>query len=284
MLEVICQSIPKKPIFMNAVDYKDKIILLKTSITATQNDKVEDAHFYNIFVLLYGLEASNDTCMAYFNKAIKNAPISACNSSFVREGNFRQVYNKSEKDHIILSKMKPLCDSVWNSLDSNLIRILTEVEIEDQRFRKNLVDSYWVSDGKKMMEKQEELDRNNTKIISSIIDSFGYPGRNMVGLELENVAFLVIQHSDLETQQKYLNTIKNASEKNQLLFYAYPLLYDRICMKKNIPQLYGTQTIYDHRKEKQSLYKIDDPVKVNERRKQYGLSTIEYKIKSNGLE
>jgi hypothetical protein len=55
-------------------------------------------------------------------------------------------------------------------------------------------------------------------------------------------------------------------------------------MNKNLPQLFGTQTIYDHRSEKQSLYKIDDPVKVNERRKQYGLSTIEYKIKSNGLE
>jgi hypothetical protein len=278
------QTLPIKPQFMSEVDYKDKKLLLKNSIFKIKNENAEDAHYYNVFVLLYDLEAPIDTCLNYFRQAIRVAPVSACNSSFIRSGNFKFHFHKTDKDSLILSKMKPICDSVWNTLDSNLIKILKEVEINDQKYRKNIVDSYWVTDGKKLMEKQEELDKINTKILTKIIDSLGYPGRNIVGLELEDVAFLVIQHSDLVTQEKYLNIIKEASENHQLSMFAYPLLYDRICMNKNLPQLYGTQIIYDHRKEKQTLYKIDDPIKVNERRKQYGLSTIEYKIKSNGLE
>ena len=279
-----CQSMPEKPINMSEKDYENNISVLKTSLKSINSKRAQDSYYYNSFLLFYELEAPMDTCFKYFNYAIKIAPVSTCNSSFITENRFIKYFNNNARDSIFLSYMIKKCDSVWNSLDSNLISILKEVEINDQKYRKNIIDSYWATDGKKLMEKQEELDKINTKIITKIIDSLGYPGRNTVGLDLEDVAFLVIQHSDLETQQKYLQVIKDASEDYQLLFYAFPLLYDRICMKKNLPQLFGTQTIYDHRKEKQTLYKIDDPIKVNERRKQYGLSTIEYKIKSNGLE
>ena len=39
-----------------------------------------------------------------------------------------------------------------------------------------------------------------------IIDEVGYPGKSMVG-DQSGTAFLVIQHADLEVQEKYLDII-----------------------------------------------------------------------------
>lgn len=279
----ISQFIPIRPQKLSEKDYRDKLIYLRSGLKATES-RAEDSHYYNNFVLYYDLEAPIDTCLNHFYRAIKYAPISTCNSCFQREGCFKEHFFSSVRDKEILNVMIPKCDSVWNTLDSNLMIILRRILDDDQKYRVNLVGSKWITTNKKIPKEQEELDKKNTDIIIKIIDSLGYPGRNMVGLELEDAAFLVMQHADLNTQQKYLNLIKQASENYQLLLYAYPMLYDRICMKKNLPQLYGTQSIYDHRTEKKSLYKIDNINLVNMRRKQYGLSSIEYKINHNDLE
>ncbi len=278
------QFIPIKPQKLSESDYNEKLIYLRSGLKACESNKTEDSHYYNNFVLYYDLDAPIDTCLKHFKRAIKNAPISTCNSCFQRDGSFKEYFFSTDRDKEILNVMIPVCDSVWNTLDSNLMNKLNCLLNDDQKYRRNLVGSKWVATTKKLPKEQEALDVKNTGIISKIIDSLGYPGRNMVGLELEDVAFLIIQHSDLNTQEKYLNLIKVASESNQLFLYAYPMLYDRICMKKNLPQLYGTQTLFDHKTDKQSLYKIDNINLVNKRRKQYGLSSIEYKIFHSDLD
>lgn len=283
-LNGISQFIPVRPLKMSEKDYKEKLMYLRSGLKATEGNMAEDSHYYNNFILYYDLEAPIDTCVKHFNRAIKNAPISTCNSCFHREGCFKEHFFSSERDKEILKVMIPKCDSVWNTLDSNLMITLRTILDDDQKYRRHLVGSKWISTNKKIPKEQEELDKKNTDFIIKVIDSLGYPGRNMVGLEMEDVAFLVIQHSDLKTQQKYLNLIKEACENYQLFLYAYPMLYDRICMKKNLPQLYGTQSVYDHKTEKKSLYKIDNINLVNKRRKQYGLSSIEYKVYHSDLE
>ena len=88
------------------------------------------------------------------------------------------------------------------------------------------------------------------------------------------MAWSVIQHSNIKTIEKYLPIIKKATENNQLFSHAYPFMLDRLCVLKNIPQLYGTQQIFNKEKQVMEVYKMDDIKEVNMRRKKYKLPEL----------
>lgn len=58
----------------------------------------------------------------------------------------------------------------------------------------------------------------------------------------------------------------------------YPYLMDRILMGKGQKQMYGTQFSYDEKLKKVSLYPIEDPIRIDERRAAYHLLPLKYDI------
>jgi hypothetical protein len=168
--------------------------------------------------------------------------------------------------------MDELCNCVRNSYDTDLISKLKSIEEKDQRYRGKIGNSITLNQLKKNGEwkKQLDLDANNFEEIKKIINKIGYPGRSKVGYENEAIAFLVIQHSNINFMEKCLPLVHTASKNHELKTMYYAYLYDRIKMLKGEPQLYGTQ--YDLQGK---LHKIKDIENVNERRSKIGLLILD---------
>jgi len=163
--------------------------------------------------------------------------------------------------------MDALCGCLKESYDTGLIEKLKEIKEKDQRYRSQL-ETKTLEELKTegLWQLQLELDAENLKQVKKLIDSHGYPDRSQVGYPYEEIAFLVIQHSELEFMEKCLPLLLKASEEKKLNSKYYAYLYDRIQMLKGQPQLYGTQFTL-----KGEVYLTVDPKNLENRRRKVGL-------------
>ncbi|MFD0794751.1 TonB family protein [Mucilaginibacter litoreus] len=133
-----------------------------------------------------------------------------------------------------------------------------------------------------LMNRQAAIDKTNLGKVEQIIANYGYPGKTLVGKELSNVAFMVIQHNDLESQEKYLTTFMQAADKGELDASLLPLMIDRVRTAKGKPQVYGTQ-LHEIKGGGVQIYPIEDEAFVNERRKKAGLPPLQDYLNKWGI-
>jgi len=86
---------------------------------------------------------------------------------------------------------------------------------------------------------------------------------------------LVIQHSDLETQQKYLPMMREAVTLGNARADNLALLEDRVALGLGKRQVYGSQIAREPETGQYYVLPLIEPEKVNERRAEVGLGTIE---------
>ncbi len=155
---------------------------------------------------------------------------------------------------------------------SSIIRQLSAIRERDQNIRR-------YDDSVKFI---TQVDSANLVQIEAFISKYGWPGKSFVGIEGNYTIWLVIQHSDLATQEKYLplleQSVKEGESRPQDLAY----LTDRILMRKGKPQIYGTQLWSNQGV--WEFWKIEDEKNVNERRKRAGLGSIEEYANLVGIE
>ncbi|MFK8160838.1 MAG: hypothetical protein AB8H12_00105 [Lewinella sp.] len=117
-------------------------------------------------------------------------------------------------------------------LDVELVRLIEQLYEQDQRFRK---DHY-------QPELQTPLDRENERIIDSLYTVYdAYIGNDLVGDKFETVMWLVIQHSRLETMERYLPAVHQAVQKKTLAEAPLRMLIDRVYTQKTGRQVFGSQ-------------------------------------------
>ncbi|MCK4307641.1 hypothetical protein KAW50_05380 [candidate division WOR-3 bacterium] len=182
----------------------------------------------------------------------------------------------------VIEKLGKKIEEYEASLNTELVQKLKDIGEKDQRCRKQMREvgkKYgWQSDEmKELGKKQNELDSLNLIRIEAIIEEYGYPGKSLVGMQ-SSVAFLVIQHSDLETQEKYLPLLKESADKGELSWASLALLIDRIHTRKGEKQIYGSQ-IKQTEDGKYELGPIEDEPNVNKRRAKVGLGPLEEYVK-----
>lgn len=79
---------------------------------------------------------------------------------------------------------------------------LNDVFVKDQLYRRTFdSNNYGI-----MM----ETDKANLAVVTKIIDSLGWLGKSEIGDSANSALFLVIQHSDVLTMEKYLPILKKA--------------------------------------------------------------------------
>jgi hypothetical protein len=86
--------------------------------------------------------------------------------------------------------------------------------------------------------------------------------------------FLVIQHSDSQTQVTYLPAMRTAVQLGAARAEDLALLEDRILTEQGKPQIYGSQVRMDSAG-KASFFPILDEINVNRRRATVGLGPLE---------
>jgi hypothetical protein len=121
----------------------------------------------------------------------------------------------------------------------------------------------------------ERTDSINLVTVERILDTYGWPSG--LSEDANNAIFLVIDHSNLETMNKYLGVFQDAASRGILPMQDLVTLEDRILMNSGKPQFYGTQSrqISKDGKTQTYIWPVCNPDSLNERRASVGLSTIE---------
>jgi hypothetical protein len=97
----------------------------------------------------------------------------------------------------------------------------------------------------------------------------------MVGGQANSTLFLVIQHADTATRQKYLPMLRAAVKEKKALPGQLALMEDRVALAEGRRQVYGSQLADDGRAAGHFYVSpLEDPDHVDERRASMGLGTM----------
>ncbi|RYF64936.1 MAG: hypothetical protein EOO39_25765 [Cytophagaceae bacterium] len=161
-----------------------------------------------------------------YNAACSWALSSSADSAFFQLTRIATKANYKNYDHIISdSDLNSLhSDSRWQpllavvkqnkekaelNLNKPVVAALDSVFEEDQKYRLQLNDiekRYGVNSEE--MQDQWALinkkDSSNLAVVRSILDKYGWLGEDAIGTRGVSALFLVVQHADLSTQEKYI--------------------------------------------------------------------------------
>src|ERR1041385_6339397 len=153
-----------------------------------------------------------------------------------------------------------------SSTDTMAIKKQLEMILErDQKTRTNGDSASFV----------QYIDSTNLIPVGALIKKYGWPGKSFVGEKGNQAVFLVIQHADIKTQEKYLPLLDKSGAKGEASQADRALLQDRVLMRQGKKQIYGSQVVPDTTTGGWMFYPIEDEKNVNERRKKAGLEPIE---------
>jgi hypothetical protein len=163
-------------------------------------------------------------------------------------------------------------------------RELVRMGEDDQKNRQemmDLMDRLAGSDSEKMakkwkqaVERQNDLDGKNRQRLDEIVKQHGWPKKSVFGEEASGVAFLIVQHAELDYQKKYLPLIKDAVAQKEARLSDLAMLEDRILTREGKKQVYGTQLRLNQTTQRMELYPIDDEASVDSRRAAVGLEPL----------
>jgi hypothetical protein len=174
-------------------------------------------------------------------------------------------------------------------------RELVRMGEDDQKRRQemmDLMDRVAGSDSEKMakrwkqaVERQNDLDGKNRQRLDEIVKQHGWPKKSVFGEEASGVAFLIVQHAELDYQKKYLPLIKDAVSQKEARRSDLAMLEDRILTREAKKQVYGTQLRLNQTTQRMELYPIEDEVNVDSRRAAVGLEPLaEYLKRAFGID
>lgn len=160
---------------------------------------------------------------------------------------------------------------------------------QDQKFRRSNDEyrSKYVQDSPEYQQFLSDWRRSDSLCllrVEAIIQQFGYPGKTLVGGEMQDVAWLIIQHAPLEKQERYFPLIEAAVQKDELQKSCWAMLLDRIRMYRGQPQVYGSQVVRDEATGGWKFHEIEDESNVNKRRAEVGLGLLEEYAKRMGVD
>lgn len=139
-----------------------------------------------------------------------------------------------------------------------------------------IIDSIWNI--------KQKINDQNLEELEVLLNKEGWPKISEVGYKAASAAFLIIQHSTVEKQKKYLPVLKQLCVEKEASWQAYALMYDRIQTTEGRPQRFGSQVKYNNATNKYELYELEDETKVDEWRRDAGMGpladyVIQWKIK-----
>lgn len=137
-------------------------------------------------------------------------------------------------------------DPYYNKVPDSMkkwIKVFSGVLADDQKNR-----IVGLSPTKGDWAEQRVLDSQNLEVVSSYLNTYGWPTKAEAGFIGARAVGMVVQHSPLPVQEKYYPALVKAYRKDSSLFETLALLEDRINMRSHKRQYYGTQVVYlDHK-------------------------------------
>lgn len=132
--------------------------------------------------------------------------------------------------------------TLWSQSQTD--SMLCELGQRDQQVRYDLLRFQQTQNIDSLMfyaEKMVQVDAENQQVLASILKAEDIP--EGLSDEAYNAIFLVVDHAELNYQKQYFRFLKRAAKKGKFSQSQINTLYDRILMRSNRRQLYGTQTM-----------------------------------------
>ncbi len=162
------------------------------------------------------------------------------------------------------------------TLDS--IHHLDQVYREQSRELEEIYD--WNSDEMQNLWKViHNQDSVNLIRVEKIINEYGWLGEEEVGKQGSKTLFLIIQHADIATQEKYLPVLQEAVKSGMAEGSFLAVMKDRILLRKGGKQVYGSQLETDPENGGYRVSAMIDPDLVDSRRKEVGLDSMSEYLK-----
>lgn len=176
------------------------------------------------------------------------------------------------------------CKEVKSSADGEQ-EIVYDQELSDELVKMRETDQIaaFIPQGKykELSEEQWKAFKDSVfeahqKRAEAIFREHGYPGYDLVGAEGEQSFFLIVQHSNHNTdfQKEVLEELKRAVDNENADPRHYALLVDRHRINTGRPQIYGTQTTYRKDICQAIPKRLADSAGVDQRRKEVGLPPL----------
>lgn len=195
-----------------------------------------------------------------------------------KDSDLKTLYSQKEWDKLI-EKFQKKIDIIEVNYDKPLQKELLTIYDDDQGVRQDFMTVY--KDKKHDKKKIDSIgkvmiykDSINLIKVTKILDERGWVGKNTIGSQANQTLFLVIQHSPLKTQQKYLPMMRDAVKEGNAKATALALLEDRVALREGKRQIYGSQASMNTPTRKSYIYPIEDPDNVDKRRAEIGLEPI----------
>ncbi|NOR88354.1 MAG: hypothetical protein GQ527_12165 [Bacteroidales bacterium] len=168
---------------------------------------------------------------------------------------------------------------IAQGLDENLVTVLDTIHFNDQKYRSvaQEIQEKYGSDSQEAEDnwrKKLYADSMNLVKVKDIIDTRGWLGSEIIGKKGNKTLFLVIQHADIKTQEKYLPILKKAVQEGNAKPQYFALLKDRVLLRQGEKQIYGSQLAMNYRTNEWELSPMIDPDYVDKRRHDMGLDSL----------
>lgn len=228
-------------------------------------------------------------------KAFYHLFYSAVNPN-IKYSNYHHITNDPDLNSLhhnvlwekLLNEVRLNKEELEKDLDKPLASILEAIYQDDQTYRQQVgeVEKKYGRESDEMKAHWKlisEKDSVNLIKVKKILDERGWLGPKIIGNEGNSTLFLVIQHADLETQEKYLPMMREAVSNGNAKASSLALLEDRVALRKGQKQIYGSQIGRDQETGEYYVLPLIDPDNVDQRRAKVGLGTIQDYISNWGM-
>lgn len=250
--------------------------------------------FKAAFDQIDGKAYPNDRYNAACAYALANSPDTAffhlfrlAESENVKYKDYRQITTDEDLNSLhsderwsqLMSIVIANKDEYEKYFDKPVVAMLESIHEEDQKYRHkiNEIEEKFGRESEEMESHWRlinEKDSINLLKVKKILDEKGWLGPNIIGYQGNSTLFLVIQHSDLETQLQYLPMMREAVELGNANPGSLALLEDRVALGQGKSQIYGSQIGRDMETGEYYVSPIINPEQVDERRAKVGLGPI----------
>lgn len=187
--------------------------------------------------------------------------------------------HKEKRWDVLLNKIKANKEKAEKNLNKPLANQLERIYEEDQKYRQKIqgvISKYGLeaSETRRLLDTMAMKDSLNLIEVSAILNKYGWLGPDVVGNKGSSALFLVVQHSNLNTQIKYLPLMREAAKNKKAQPHDLALLEDRIALQQGKRQIYGSQIGYDPQTGKNYVLPLEDPEGVDKRRDSMDLGSM----------
>lgn len=219
-------------------------------------------------VRAWGLCGAKDSALTSLKKVIKMVRYPNYDVLSVDDA-FRCLSNDKEYAEILASLKKEKTEKEKN-YNWALIAELDSIYYWDQHHRVKLVKLIREKAPQKQQDSLRQLVERFDSIClpktRAILDKYGWLCKDVIGQKGGGTLFLVIQHADLSTQEKYMPMLAEAAERNCASKGDLATMQDRVALRKGLKQRFGSQVSYDEKGKRYYVAPLEDPLNVEKRR------------------